>query len=280
MNDDVELRGQQPIGRRRALQLGGLGLGSAAAGFGVRAATESSFVTPGQLSTRSNVAPEIVERRGSSRIIWSVNTAAQRVAITFDDGPDPDFTPRALAALAAVGGRGTFFMMGYNVETHAELARRVVNEGHEIATHTSEHRYLPFLAPADTGEQIADGFAAVKKLGDVRWFRPPRGGLTGAVVLAANDLDLDIAMWSVNGRIGKDESSADLAIRIGSTIQRGDIVLFHDGIGRGTFQPQTSFAQELRDRRGKELDALPRVLEQLTDSGFELVTVSELVGDE
>jgi len=81
----------------------------------------------------------------TQRVICSVPTNEKKVALTFDDGPNPEYTPLLLAKLAAYRVSATFFLIGRNLKRHPEIGRRIVQEGHEVGNHTYNHRSLPFL---------------------------------------------------------------------------------------------------------------------------------------
>ncbi len=84
----------------------------------------------------------------------AVNTSRPVVALTFDDGPHPELTPELLDILRHHGVRATFYVIGRNVETYPEIARRIVSEGHEIANHTWSHPALPSLGAARLNQEI------------------------------------------------------------------------------------------------------------------------------
>ncbi len=121
------------------------------------------------------------------------------VALTFDDGPDPELTPRILAMLDRYGVRATFNVMGYNAMRHSDLLRAVVAGGHELGNHTWTHQDLAFQSTTSIRRQLDCGRAAIQRAAGVRprFFRPPRGELTGAAIRAAAELDHDILLWSV-----------------------------------------------------------------------------------
>ena len=87
--------------------------------------------------------------------IVAVRTAEKLIALTFDDGPDPEWTPPVLDALARHGMRATFFVVGERAERHPELVARILAEGHETGSHSWDHPSLPELSPAAVAEQIA-----------------------------------------------------------------------------------------------------------------------------
>ena len=216
---------------------------------------------------------------GQRRLVWSVPTTLPLVALTFDDGPDPELTPGVLKALADHHARATFNMMGWNAGRHPELVQAVVDAGHELGNHTWTHLDLTGQSASQTRQQLDLGRRAIEAAGGVRprWFRPPRGNLTGAAVCAAADLGQDLLLWSI-GRgppgIGTPAAVADHLARV---VGPGDVVGLHDGIGRGTFDPDSTLARRLRARRLVELAALPSALQRLQARGIRLVTATELV---
>ena len=124
------------------------------------------------------------------------------VALTFDDGPDPDSTPQFAETLASRGVRATFFMLGSMVERAPQLAADLAAAGHEIAVHGFEHRYLPARMPLAAR---ADLHRATEVIAEAtgrrpRFFRPPYGVLSGPALLTARELGLTPVLWGAWGR--------------------------------------------------------------------------------
>jgi len=218
-------------------------------------------------------------RLGQQRLIWSVATAAPLAALTFDDGPDPEFTPRILAVLAAYGARATFNMMGSNAMRHPDLVMEVVRAGHELGNHTLTHQDLTFQSARQTYRQLERGREAIEGTAGVRprFFRPPRGELTGSAISAAAALDHDVVLWSVTrgpAGVGTPAGVSDHLVR---AVGPGDVVALHDSIGRATFHPNGASGRFLRARRSVEVAALPAALERIRARGIGLVTVSALL---
>jgi peptidoglycan-N-acetylglucosamine deacetylase len=218
-------------------------------------------------------------RLGQQRLIWSVPTITPLAALTFDDGPDPELTPRILEVLAEHDVQATFNVMGWNALKHPDLVRAVVAAGHELGNHTWTHQDLAFASAGQTRRQLDRGRQAIEQTAGVRprFFRPPRGNLTGSAIQSAAELGYDVLLWSVtrgSAGVGTPASVADHLVR---TVARGDVVALHDGIGRGTFYPRGAGAHELRARRLVEVQALPAALERLLGRGLRLVTVSALL---
>jgi peptidoglycan-N-acetylglucosamine deacetylase len=216
---------------------------------------------------------------GRRQLIWSVPTAAPLAALTFDDGPDPELTPAILAVLHRYGVQATFNVVGYSAMRHPDLIRALLDAGHELGNHTWTHQDLAFQSPDATWRQLDRGLAAIQRTAGVRprFFRPPRGELTGTALQAAARLGHDILLWSVTrgpGGVGTPRAVAD---HLATSVEPGDVVGLHDGIGRATFDRGGDHARFLRARRRVEVAALPAAIERLQARDLRLVTVSALL---
>jgi peptidoglycan/xylan/chitin deacetylase (PgdA/CDA1 family) len=218
-------------------------------------------------------------RVGARRVIWSTTPKGPDAAITFDDGPTPEFTPRILDALAAAGVHATFNVIGYNAVRHADLTREIIAQGHEIGNHSWSHEDQTTLAAAEIRREIVRCKDEVEHLiqRPLAGFRPPRGELTGYAVLVAAELGYDVILYSVTRGPSGTSTAAIVQDYLASTVQAGDIIDLHDGIGRGTFSPTAPFARALADRREVEVQALPGALRRIADRGIRLTTASDLV---
>lgn len=193
---------------------------------------------------------------------------AARVALSFDDGPHPDFTPRIAEALAKDSSTATFFSVGSAVEQHPEIARALVAAGHELGNHTFSHdtfRHL-FSAPALTEDlrrcqRLLTSFGSAPK-----WYRPAVGIRNPPVHTAARALGLQVVMWSAAARDGKWALDEARARRMAAQARAGDILVLHDGV-RG----------DQRAVRETTVRWLPALLEGLRDRGLAAVTVSQLM---
>jgi peptidoglycan/xylan/chitin deacetylase (PgdA/CDA1 family) len=157
--------------------------------------------------------------------------APGHVALTFDDGPDPQATPAVLEVLDAIGWKATFFWLGSQVEKSPGLAREVVERGHEIGVHGHEHlSHLRRLAPGaitDLGraEAVITGVTGQPLF----WFRPPYGAVSASTILAARARGLRLVLWTTWGRDWEQAASADSVVRcVQRTYQPGATVLLHD----------------------------------------------------
>jgi len=251
--------------RRSILRTTLLGLGAAAAGA---AATRiPDMFGPDRLPLSGGYAaaadnPGAV-RHPTTSITYYVDTAEPVVAFTFDDGPGPRWTPMVLDALDAHNVPATFFMVGRNLETYADLVRGRLGR-HEVANHSWSHPDLAKLDLEDVRRQITrthETIAAVTGR-QTRLLRPPYGHFGGSTILAADSLGYDVVLWSRQMRekvYAKDPSKQ--VEDIVNSVRPGDIVLAHD-VGR-------------RERL-VALNNLGAMFTGLRARGFRFVTVSEL----
>ena len=162
-----------------------------------------------------------------------------RIFLTFDDGPDPEWTPRVLDLLAANGARATFFVIGRAAQAHAAVVRQIAAAGHEIANHSWSHRHpWSMSARAARGEVRAGAAAIADLMGRApKHFRPPHGRLRRCMIDEAEENGQQVALWSLSavdwGPLGY---ASGIAARLGKA-KAGDIVLMHDG-GRGINRPK------------------------------------------
>jgi peptidoglycan/xylan/chitin deacetylase (PgdA/CDA1 family) len=279
------------MGTRRQFLVGG---GAGALGLAV-GATAGHLVTAAEDQERAEVSRaaerrfleaggaasegQAVARLGTHRIVWSLPVSEPVVALSFDDGPTPEFTPRVLDALAAVGATATFNVMGYNAVRHADLIQQIDSAGHEIGNHTWTHLDLSKLTTSETREQIVRCAQELEGITGrpVTSFRPPRGELTGYALRVCAELGYEVHMWSCTRGPGNETSPQAVGEYIGQTPVAGDVLGLHDGIGRGTVDPQTAFARRLADRREVEVRALPTALARLVDRGLQLVSIGQMM---
>jgi len=189
------------------------------------------------------------------------------VALTFDDGPDPATTPAVLDLLDAAGAKGTFFLIGGRVAAAPEVARQIVERGHQVGHHSHEHRWTKMFVRK---RLIADFAAAARAIhaatGVVpRFFRPPVGIIAPEVLEVAAAAGTTLTAWSVRPYDGRIDDAAVVRRRVASKIQAGDIVLLHDTSLRAGRTPPA-------------VEALPGILEDLGARNLRAVTLEELTG--
>jgi peptidoglycan/xylan/chitin deacetylase (PgdA/CDA1 family) len=155
------------------------------------------------------------------------------VALSFDDGPDPEATPRLLRLLAARRLRATFFLIGERAERHRELVRAIARDGHEIGNHTWRHRNAWFLSPGATAREIAEG---ARRLGEIvgtrpRLYRPPWGIVNLAALATARRLGLVTVLWSIQPEGLRPRSPAAQLRHVARRLHDGAILDLHDAPG-------------------------------------------------
>ncbi|MFB7590335.1 polysaccharide deacetylase family protein [Streptomyces sp. NPDC056169] len=186
-----------------------------------------------------------------------------RVALTFDDGPDPVHTRQVLDILDRYGARATFFCVGHHVAALPDLVRRIAAAGHEVGNHSWSHPYLPDLTPEQLREQLdrtAEIVAKVTGEEAPTRFRPPYGALSPEVLAALEGYPTTLTMWDVDTRDWARPGPERIAATVLESAGPGSVVLMHEGAGD----------------RAQTVQALPAIVEGLLERGLELVTVGEL----
>jgi peptidoglycan/xylan/chitin deacetylase (PgdA/CDA1 family) len=152
------------------------------------------------------------------------------VALTFDDGPDPAGTPAVLAALADLGWHATFFLLASQVRRFPEMARLVVDAGHEVAVHGTIHRNHLVRTPLGIRRDLSIAAREITEVTGVRprWFRPPYGVLSAGTLWAARDLGLTPVLWTAWGKDWRAGPPAGVAAEVMRTLRDGGTVLLHD----------------------------------------------------
>jgi peptidoglycan-N-acetylglucosamine deacetylase len=159
----------------------------------------------------------------------------QRVALTFDDGPDPEGTPGVLEALDAVGLKATFFMVGEQVKDAPMLAREVAARGHEIALHGATHRPHRELNPRDSKDEPAYGLGTLEAATTrrARWFRPPYGAFNEHSYEAVRAVGLEPVYWSAWGMDWETISAERILDIVERDLEPGAILMLHDSARYG-----------------------------------------------
>ncbi len=187
------------------------------------------------------------------------------VAITVDDGPDPEVTPRVLSLLGMYGARASFFCVGGRVERYPELAQEIIRCGHAIENHTQRHRHtFSLLGPRAMEAEITRAQDSIERVtGETPcFFRAPAGLRNPFLDPVLCRLQLRLASWT---RRGFDTVSGDADTvyrRLVSPLRGGDILLLHDG-------------NAARGRTGQPviLEVLPRLLETLLSRRLKSITL-------
>ncbi|MEH6943201.1 polysaccharide deacetylase family protein [Bacillus sp. JJ722] len=205
----------------------------------------------------------------SGDVIWEVNTNEKIVAITFDDGPHPIFTPQILDILAKYNAKATFFVAGNKVKRFPEVLKREVAEGHEIANHTYNHIYSRNITAEKLTTELKDTDAIIQQITGQRpkLYRPV-GGLFNELIIntaVKNNKLVILWSWHQDPKDWRSPSANQISGVITKGVQPGNIILLHDWNGT----EETKVSQTVL--------ALDNILAHLYKNGYKCVTVSELL---
>ncbi|RKN48267.1 polysaccharide deacetylase family protein [Micromonospora endolithica] len=162
-------------------------------------------------------------------------SGVRAVALTFDDGPDPVWTPKILDRLRAERVTATFCVVGVQVRRHPELVRRIVREGHQLCNHSWHHD--TDLGRRPVAEIRADlvrtdrAIRAAVPRAKVPFYRQPGGRWTPELVAVAKQLGMRSLHWNVDPRDWGKPPAATIAARVRGAVRPGSVVLLHDGGG-------------------------------------------------
>jgi peptidoglycan/xylan/chitin deacetylase (PgdA/CDA1 family) len=165
--------------------------------------------------------------------ITRLDSPGRAVALTFDDGPNPDATPLILDALKSRGVHATFFVLGRHAERWPELVKRVADEGHAIGNHGYYHRKLHFKSPAYVRDDLTRGTRMIEQAGGGRptLFRAPHGFRSPWVTSIARSLGQRTVGWSLGVWDSARPGAEAIAERTVAGARPGAILLLHDGDG-------------------------------------------------
>ena len=153
-----------------------------------------------------------------------------RVALTFDDGPDPEGTPAVLDALDAAGARGTFFLVGEQILRHHDLGGEIARRGHGVALHGFRHVDHSRLDAVEARDDLTRGLDAIEAATGKRpsLFRPPYGRPADSTAQASAELGLRLVYWSAWGADWEPIPAERIAELASRDLLPGAIVLLHD----------------------------------------------------
>jgi peptidoglycan/xylan/chitin deacetylase (PgdA/CDA1 family) len=223
----------------------------------------------------------MLEQAAGFNCVVGSTTRERVVALTFDDGPNPESTPLVLETLARHGASATFFALGRRVQAHPELVRQIAAAGHVVANHTVTHPRLVNMPFAAVMRELRSGERALRgALGRSRHpgiMRPPFGAMDKRASLVARALGYTVVNWSASGDDWQGEPAQVIAGRVLERVQPGGIVLLHDSLEPPAGQAEWRADQAAVRDRGPTIAALGQILTALQARGFRFVTVPALM---
>ena len=205
------------------------------------------------------VSGEVVSSRRVAEPVAPRREEGNVVALTFDDGPDPTWTPQILQILAEEGVKATFCMVGDMVRKRPELTKTVLAQGQTLCTHTMSHpAHLDTLPPEEVRRQIVDGAEILRATTGqaLSLYRSPAGKLTPAAIDIAHERGLRVLDWTVDSKDFQRPPAADLLQRILAAVRPGAVILLHDGGGV----------------RSSTVEALRPLIQNLRAQGYQFTT--------
>ena len=195
--------------------------------------------------------------------------ARGEVALTFDDGPDPELTPRVLDLLDSHGARATFFCIAEKAARHPEITREIVRRGHAVENHSNAHEHtFAFLLLAGLRRDLWAAQATITSLTgrSPRFFRPPMGFRNPLLDPVLHETGLRLVSWTRRGYDTNRGDPDEVAMLLERGLAAGDILLLHDG-------------QAARTPEGRPvvLEVLPRLLGTIERRGLKPVTLPQAI---
>jgi peptidoglycan-N-acetylglucosamine deacetylase len=197
--------------------------------------------------------------------LFNGNTHIREIALTFDDGPNPYYTPQVLAVLQQFGVKATFFDVGYLVADYPNIVRQEYHQGNIVANHSWSHPVLTYFSAQGIKSQLTSTTNIIQATIGVRpsFFRPPYGAINNTVLAQARNLHYTTVMWDGSA---EDWNLPGVNVIVSKTLyyaRNGAILLLHDGGGN----------------RAETVAALPIIINDLKSRGFRFVTIQQLVDD-
>ncbi|MCR4397786.1 MAG: polysaccharide deacetylase family protein [Firmicutes bacterium] len=201
--------------------------------------------------------PDLVLRQG--------DVAAKNVALTFDDGPDKQYTPQILDVLARKGVRATFFLIGNRLAESPEVVRRILAEGHAVGNHTYSHPNITTFTAQDIERELRTADREMSRFGArvTGMFRPPYGAVGVSSVEPLARAGYSLCLWTVDSLDWRGLTREQVINNVLPLVANGSVILFHSAGGPG---------EDLSGTVG----ALPVVIDDLRAKGFKFVTLPEM----
>jgi len=197
-------------------------------------------------------------------LVYRVDTQEKVVALTFDDGPTERGTKPILKLLQNESIKGTFFLNGKSIDANPQLARMLIDAGHEIGNHSYSHKRMVFMSYARVAQEVESTTELIRDLGyqSEIHFRQPYGKSLFMLPYYLDNKDITTVTWDVESEtfIKGEDTPLKIEQRTLNSVKPGSIILFHVMYGDGS-----------------TLNALPKIITELKQRGYRFATVSELM---
>jgi peptidoglycan-N-acetylglucosamine deacetylase len=200
--------------------------------------------------------------------VWAGPTNEKAVALTFDDGPSPVYTPQIMALFKLYQAHGTFFVMGHRVEQYPGLVQALLKAGHEVGNHSFSHPRLTKTGQIYREQELERTAVDLDLLGcpqSQRLFRPPYSAYDDRLKAYLAHTRRCLVLWSIDSGDWRGLAAPAIVENVLSRVRNGAIIIFHDN------------NEDAQADRHPTVEALKTILPALKAAGYRMVTVSELL---
>jgi peptidoglycan-N-acetylglucosamine deacetylase len=200
--------------------------------------------------------------------VWAGATTEKAVALTFDDGPSPVYTPQIMALFKLYQAHGTFFVMGHRVEQYPGLVQELIKAGHEVGNHSFSHPRMTKEDQLSRERQLERTAVDLDLLGypqSERLFRPPYSAYDDRLKAYLAHTRRCLVLWSLDSGDWQGLAAPAIIKNVLGRVRNGSIIIFHDS------------DENARADRHPTVEALKTILPALKAAGYRMVTVSELL---
>jgi peptidoglycan/xylan/chitin deacetylase (PgdA/CDA1 family) len=201
--------------------------------------------------------------------VWAGSPHEKAIALTFDDGPSPIYTPQILALLKQYGAHGTFFVIGHKVEQTPELVQAELKGGNEVGNHSFSHPRMPQEDQMSRERELERTAVDLDLVGcpqTSRLFRPPYSAWDDRLQTYMAHTGRQMVLWSLDSGDWQGLAAPVIIKNVLGRVKNGAIIIFHDS------------DEYAKANRHPTVEALKTILPALQAQGYRMVTVSELVG--
>lgn len=219
--------------------------------------------------------PQFIDLSLNNKSTFLAAMKSKAVALTFDDGPTKEYTPKILAILKKNQVKATFFVVGKQIGENCEILKKIYHDGHEIANHSYSHPIFTQISPAKQHQEIISNEHSINQcLGmdyPTQWFRAPYGRQNTQVLEIVHQLGLNSIQWIVDTNDWRKSSSISSIIHAVTNVMKPGVILMHDGF----LTNPTLIHPDESPNRQNTVDAIQPIISKLKSRGFHFVILSE-----